>query len=120
MFFNSFKFAWRGVVHTFQTEGNFRIMAVVFVLVVAAGLFFGLTPTEWALVLICCGVTLGAELLNTAVEAVVDLVSPRYHARAAKAKDAACGASFLAALFSTAVGLIIFVPYILALFGQQK
>ncbi len=118
MLLDPIKFALRGVKHTFQTEGNFRIMAVVFILAAAGGVAFGLTPTEWALVMVCSGITLGAELLNTAVEAVVDLVSPRYHARAAKAKDAACGASFMAAVFSSAVGLIIFVPYIRALFNQ--
>lgn len=114
-----FRFALRGVAHTFQTENNFRIMCAFFAAVVAAGLFFGLTATEWAAVLVCCGATMAAELLNTAVEAVVDLVSPTYHARAAKAKDAASGASFTIALFSAAVGLIVFIPYIAALFGQS-
>ena len=115
MFLRSMKFALRGLLHTFQTEGNFRSMLAVFVLVVIAGLALGLSSSEWAIVLVCCGTTLGAELLNTAVEAVVDLVSPTYHARAAKAKDAACAASFTIAMFSTAVGLIVFTPYILAL-----
>lgn len=115
MFLRSIKFALRGILHTFQTEGNFRSMLTVFVLTVIAGLSFGLSSSEWVILLVCCGATLGAELLNTAVEAVVDLVSPTYHARAAKAKDAACAASFTIALFSTAIGLIVFTPYILRL-----
>lgn len=116
MIFRSFKFACRGILHTYQTEGNFRIMTVCFALVVIAGAVFDISAGEWIAVLICCGMTLGAELLNTAVEAAIDLVSPTYHARAAKAKDAASAASFIIAVFSVVVGAIVYLPYISALF----
>ena len=120
MFFRSCKFACRGIVHTYQTEGNFRVMSVFFILVVAAGIVFNITAGEWTAVLICCGMSLGAELLNTAVEAAIDLVVPTYHKRAAKAKDAASAGSFTIAAFSASVGMIVFYPYVRALFDMGQ
>jgi len=80
---------------------------------------FGISHYEWLAVLICCGLVLGMEVINMAVEAAVDIAAKSRDPLAKKAKDAAAGASLVVCVFSAAVGLIVFVPYIIALFNQK-
>ncbi len=77
------------------------------------GLYCGLARWEWVAVALSVGAVWGAELLNTAVEAVVDLVSPEYHPLAGRAKDVAAGAVLVVALAALVVGLLVFGPYLL-------
>lgn len=93
-----------------------QIHLVVAVLVVLAGWFFNITTTEWVLCLLCFGLVFGAEMVNTSIENLVDLVSPQKHELAGKAKDIAAGAVLISALFAAGVGLIIFIPKIWNLF----
>ncbi len=93
-----------------------QIHLVVAVLVVLAGWFFNITTTEWMLCLLCFGLVFGAEMVNTSIENLVDLVSPQRHELAGKAKDMAAGAVLISALFAACVGLIIFIPKIWNLF----
>lgn len=72
---------------------------------------------EWLVVVVCFGLVLGGECINSSIEAIVDLASPDYHELARKSKDAAAGGVLLFSLASLVVGLIIFVPRILALLG---
>lgn|GEM_PF-2073568 len=94
-------------------------MLAFFMFVVAAGVVFGISHYEWLAVLICCGLVLGMEVINMAVEAAVDIAAKSRDPLAKKAKDAAAGASLVVCVFSAAVGLIVFVPYIIALFNQK-
>ena len=89
-----------------------QIHCVATVLVVLAGIWLGLSKTEWCICLI-----LGLELVNTAVEAVVDLASEDYHPLAKKAKDTAAGAVLIAAMAAAVIGVIIFGPKLLAVLG---
>lgn len=98
-------------------ERNFRIELCFLVLCVVLGFVFAISPVEWALCFVCFGLVLGGEALNTAIEAVVDLVSPGYHELAGIAKDCAAGATYLFALSALAVGIIIFAPKILLMIG---
>lgn len=111
-FFQAFVYAGQGVLHALRSQPNFRLEVSACVAVVAAGFFFGITRTEWMLCVLCMGAVLVAELINTGIEALTDLVSPDIHPLAGKAKDAAAGAVLVAAVCSAVVGLIIFVPYI--------
>jgi diacylglycerol kinase len=83
---------------------------------VLAGLYFKIERTEWLVMTLVAALVLSAEAMNTAVEFVVDLVSPDYHPLAGKAKDVAAAAVLLAAFGAIIVGLIIFLPKILNLF----
>ncbi len=87
------------------------------VLAIFLGLLFSLSSLEWVCVIICCGVVLGGEVINSSVEAVVDLASPNYHELAKKAKDCAAGGVLLFSVASFVVGCIIFLPRILRLIG---
>ena len=86
------------------------MMLAVGIGVVALGLWQGLAPLEWAAVLICCGLVLGLELVNTAGEQLVDILSPDHDPRYGRVKDLLAGAVLLAALASVGGGLVIFWP----------
>lgn len=106
----SFGFAARGIVGSLRRERNIKIMLLAAALAVGAGFFFGLSGAEWTVVVLCCGLVLSAELFNTAVETVVDLVSPNYHELAGRAKDVAAGAVLTLSFATMVVGLVIFFP----------
>ena len=113
----SFVYAFRGIGKAVATQPNMRIHLVVAVGVVAAGCFFGISAMEWAFCVLCFALVIGAELFNSAVESVVDLASPGYHKLAADAKDMAAGAVLICAIFSVVIGLIIFLPKVIAWLG---
>lgn len=104
-------FALAGLGHAWRTQPNFRIEAVCAVLAVGAALWLGapLSP-----VLLACALVLGLELVNTALEAAVDLASPEPHPLAKAAKDAAAGAVLLASLFALLVAAVEFGPRLAA------
>ena len=106
-------FAWEGIVYTFKHERNFKIHLTILLGVVLAGLYFQIQPLEWALLLLCFALVLGLELLNTAVEVSIDLVTDyHWHGLAKVAKDVAAGAVLMAAFLVAGVGLVIFWPYL--------
>lgn len=106
----SFQFAAEGIAHTFRTQRNARIEAGIAGLVAVLGLWLGVDRTQWAVLVTCMGLVLGLEIVNTGIEALVDLVSPDHHPLAKVAKDAAAGAVFWAAIISVLVGLLILGP----------
>jgi len=106
----SFGYAGRGIRVVFRSEPNMRIHIVVGLLVLICGFIFKISIIEWILCLLCFGLVLGTEMINTAIENVVDLVSPNHHILAGKAKDIAAGAVLICAIISVIIGLLIFVP----------
>ncbi|NDV47167.1 diacylglycerol kinase family protein [Paludibacter sp. 221] len=106
----SFGYAFRGIWKAFATQPNMRIHLIVAVLVVICGFLFRISTIEWMFCLLCFGLVFGAELINSAIESVVDLASPEKNKLAGDAKDMAAGAVLVCAIFSAIVGLIIFVP----------
>jgi diacylglycerol kinase len=106
-FARSCGFAARGVAYAWRTQAHLRFEVLVAVLAVAAALALG---RGVAAVVLASALVLVAELVNTAVEATVDLVAPGPDARAAAAKDAAAGAVLMAAAAAVAVGLAVFGP----------
>ena len=108
-------YAIEGVFAVVKGERNMRLHLLSVVAAVALGVWLGLSVCEWAAVVICCSLVLSVECLNTAIEAAVDLASPKIHPLAKKAKDCAAGAVLLVAIGSAVVGCIIFMPKILSL-----
>ena len=111
----SFGFAFAGVGAMLRTQRNAQIHTAAMIVVVAAGWFFGVTAGEWIALILATALVLALEALNTALEAVVDLVSPQPHPLAKKAKDVAAGAVLIGAIGAALVGCIIFLPKLLAL-----
>jgi diacylglycerol kinase len=106
----SFGYAGRGIRVVFGTEPNMKIHIVIAILVIAGGFVFEISISEWISCLLCIGLVVGMEMMNTAVENVVDLASPKLHPLAGKAKDIAAGAVLICAILSVIIGLLIFVP----------
>lgn len=113
----SFAHAFEGIRDTIVRERNMKIHLCMTALVVVGGCILRLTVTEWCLCLVLFGLVMALELVNTAVEATVDLVTEQYHPLAKRAKDAAAGAVLVAAIFAAVIGLIIFVPKIVQFFA---
>lgn len=111
----SFANAWRGTKTAITLELHIRIHLVVAMLVVLAGALLHISTTEWLVVWLCVGAVLVAELMNTAIEKLVDLVSPAYNKQAGLVKDVAAGAVLVCAIVAAVAGLIVFVPKLLAL-----
>lgn len=105
-------YAWAGVQAVYRSEANFRIE--VWAAAVALGLTLGLGAPP-APILLSCALVLSLELLNSAVEAAIDLLSPDPHPLAKLAKDAAAGAVYVAAFFAVLVGMSVLGPRLWAL-----
>lgn len=108
----SFTYAGRGIAKFICKEHNAWIHSIVTIAVIGAGCVVGISRMEWIAIVLCIGLVLAAEAINTAIERLVDLASPNYHPLAGDAKDIAAGAVLICAATSVVVGLIIFVPYL--------
>lgn len=106
----SFGYAFSGIGTCIRDERNIKIHLTITSLVVICGIFFHISASEWCVCLTLFGLVLALELVNTAVEAVVDLVTEERKPLAKRAKDTAAGAVLTAAIAAAAAGLIIFVP----------
>jgi diacylglycerol kinase len=106
----SLRAALTGVAYTIRTQPNARIELLVIPVVALAGWWLQINPAEWAVLGLTVAVILALEAVNTAVEAVVDLVSPDYHPLARRAKDAAAGAMVFAVVGSLWVAAWVFGP----------
>ncbi|MBQ6810246.1 MAG: diacylglycerol kinase family protein [Firmicutes bacterium] len=114
-FWESFGYAREGLKHCVKKERNFRIHMVMGVLAFSLGLVLRLTPAELAILLLLIGLVLISEMLNTALENLVDLCTEEYHPLAKVVKDVAAGAVLLLCIVAVLIGIVIFVPHIWAL-----
>lgn len=112
-FIRGFQYAYQGLVYAFATQINFRVHVLSAAVAIILGYYFELRTSEWIWIGSAILLVLIVELLNTAIEVLVDLVSPDYHPKAGIIKDVSAGAVLLTALFAVMVGLLIFVPKIL-------
>lgn len=113
---HSFSYAFEGMFHGLKNELNIKIHAIVAVSVIWLGFWFHLSGLEWVLILLTIGAVISLELLNTAIERVVDLASPEVHPLAKQAKDLAAGAVLFFAFIAVIIGFIIFLPKLTDLF----
>ncbi|MEH2251126.1 diacylglycerol kinase family protein [Nostoc sp.] len=109
--FVSFKYAWAGISYSFQTQRNFRIHISVCAMAIALSVFLHLQAVEIAVIGVTSGLVLALELLNTAIESLVDLtVKQTYHDLAKIAKDCAAGAVLVSALVAVLVAGTLLLP----------
>ncbi|MCP9235068.1 diacylglycerol kinase family protein [Lewinella sp. JB7] len=104
---SAFGYAFRGAYDLLRNHAPSRIHMLAFVGMVAVSWGLDFPLWKWVAVLLCSGLVLAAEALNTAVEYVVDLVSPEYHILAGKAKDVAAGAVLFTAVFSGLIAILL-------------
>ncbi|MBS2969738.1 diacylglycerol kinase family protein [Metabacillus sp. KIGAM252] len=106
----SFAFAWSGLMHVYRHERNFQIHCILMVLAIAAGFLLKISLVEWYMVIGAIAAVLSLELMNTAIERTVDLVTEEMRPLAKAAKDAAAGSVFVAAIAAFIIGMLIFTP----------
>jgi diacylglycerol kinase len=113
----SFQHAFAGLGRALRSQRNARIHVSVAIVVVILGLALNLDPTDWAVITITIAFVFVSELLNTVVEAAIDLVTTDYHPLAKQAKDVAAGAVLASAIAAVVVGLLVLGPPLLRRLG---
>lgn len=112
----SFHHAVDGIIYAIENEHNILIMMVATILVFIVSFLLKISKIELMLVVICIGTVIACEMINSAIEACVDLETTKEHELAKIAKDCASGASLVLSVMSLFVAGIIFIPKIVALF----
>jgi diacylglycerol kinase (ATP) len=113
------KYAFRGIRLLFRYEHNAWIHSIFGICIVVAGFLFDISTTEWVAVMIVCGCVFAVEALNTAIERLADVVSPGYSDAIRSVKDISAGGVLCVAIMAVIVGIIIFLPKIMALLGYN-
>ena len=111
--FNSFKYAFKGILILMRNQPNFRIQVVLYIVVVIAGLAFNLSKFDWLYLIVAMGLVITLEAINSAIEYTIDFISPEHHPMAGKIKDVSAAAVLLASLTTLIIGIIIFAPYVI-------
>ena len=109
---SSFRFAFTGIIRGFIMEKNLRIQVCMGFLMIFFAIYFHVSNTEWAILIICCGLVLCLEMINTAIEKLSDVVSPECNVEIKIVKDLAAGSVLFASVMSVLVALFIFLPKI--------
>ena len=111
-FTNSFKYAIQGITGIFRTEQNAWIHLLAAIAVVILGFIYKISHGEWIAISIVIGLVFAAELFNTAIEILVNKISPEHDPKMGMVKDLAAGAVLITAIVALIAGLIIFIPKI--------
>lgn len=112
---NSFKYAIEGIIASFKTERNMKLHILAMTIVILLGIAVKLSKLEWIICIILFAIVIAGELFNTAIETTVDIAMPYRNEKAKLAKDISAGAVLIIAIASLIIGVIIFVPKILAI-----
>ena len=115
---NSFKYAIQGFFSAFKTEKNMKIHTLAMFIVIVLGIWLKLNPIQWCLIVVAIVLVISAELFNTAIETVVDMISPEKNEKAKIAKDISAAAVLAVAIGAAIIGIIIFIPIIKSLYSH--
>ena len=106
---NSFKYAIEGFISSFKTERNMKIHILAMIIVIALGIYFKLNTIEWCIITMAITLVIASELFNTAIETIVDMISPQKNPKAKLAKDISAAAVLVFAIGAVILGGIIFI-----------
>jgi len=115
LIFKSFEYAWQGLKTAFITERNFKIHCAAAFLVVVFGLILRISAMNWVFVFLAMGFVFVCELVNTAGENLVDMITKEYSAEAKRIKDLLAGAVLVSAITAVFVGIAVFAGPVLTL-----
>lgn len=115
-FLNSIKYSLDGLKYAYQNEQSLIIHGVGTLIIIILGIIFQISFIRWAILIIASVVVMAIELLNTAIEATVDLVTDKFHPLAKIAKDCGSAAGGVAGVMQAIIAVVVFAPYIMALF----
>lgn len=113
-FLLSFRYAFNGI-RVAMKQRNLQVQLLVGVIVIAAGFYFQISGTDWSIILFCIALVLSLEMINSAIENLVNLVTQEWHPLAGKVKDIAAGAVLVASVLVAIIGGIVFYKYIFQL-----
>ncbi|MBO6518308.1 MAG: diacylglycerol kinase family protein [Bacteroidia bacterium] len=114
----TFKHALRGIASAFQSERNMKIHVVMALMVLAQVYFFRIPRDEWVILVILIGLVISAEMMNTAIEKLADLIHPGIDERVRFIKDVAAGAVLVLSIAAAVIGIGILLPYWTTLLAQ--
>ena len=117
-FLRSWSYSFDGLKYAYKYEQSMLIHVLATIAVVAANIFFKVTGMQWLITMLAIGMVLASELINTAIEAVVDMVTLEIHPLAKIAKDCGSAATFVLSVMAAAIGFVVYIPYIIELFGK--
>ena len=115
---NSIGFAFNGLVNCFKQEPNFKIHSVFTMWAIAAGFFFRISNVEWIAIVLCIAAVITAELINTAIEELCNMVHREQHPTIKIIKDMAAAAVLVTAIAAAVCGAVIFIPRIIVFIAQ--
>ena len=110
-FLRSFKFAFKGLAIVFREEQSFRVQIVALSVILVFGALFKIKTWEWIALILVAASVLVLELVNSALERIIDYLKPRLHHYVEIVKDIMAGAVLVASIAAAAIGVIIFYPY---------
>jgi diacylglycerol kinase len=113
--FSSFKYASEGIAAVFKNEQNFKIHTLISVIVILTAIALDFSSLRMIILFIVIGIVLALELVNTAIEKTVDLVTQNIHPLAKQAKDAAAGAVLVFSIFAVIIGILLFIEPIISI-----
>ena len=105
-------YAFKGAILLIRTEASIKIQFFIALVVTAAGFFFNISSSEWGIQLLAIGLVMSIEGVNTAVEEIANFIHPEHHNKIGLIKDIAAGAVFIASIFATIIGFVIYLPKI--------
>jgi diacylglycerol kinase (ATP) len=115
-FLQSFKYAFKGIFASFaKRQINIKIHVGIAIVTIVLAIILSINMMEWITIIACIGIVIAAEMMNTAIETLVDIVSPEWNEKAGRVKDIAAGAVLVLAIMALIIGIVIFLPKILAL-----
>ncbi len=117
-FLRSWSYSMDGLKYAYKYEQSMLIHVFVTIAVIAVNILFKVSGMHWLITLMAIGMVLAAELINTAIEAVVDMVTLEIHPLAKIAKDCGSAATFVLSVMAAAIGVVVYVPYIIEIFGK--
>lgn len=113
---NSFKYAILGIINSFKTERNMKIHIFITLLVILIGFLLKISKIEWILCVFAIAMVISAELFNTSIETIVDMITTEKNEKARMAKDVSAGAVLITAIGAAVVGMMIFLPKVMQIF----
>ena len=105
-------YAFKGALLLLKTEASIKIQFIIAIIVTIAGFLFDISAIEWIVQILAIGLVMSVEGVNTAIEEIADFIHPERHDKIGLIKDIAAGAVFIASVFASIVGLIIYLPKI--------
>lgn len=114
---STFKYAFKGLGKVYKNEDNMKIHVVVTILVIICGFLFKVSSLEWIILIFAIGLVIGAEVLNTCIENLVDLVTKDFNKYAENAKDTAAAHTLVLSITAAIIGLIVFIPKLIDVIG---